>query len=37
MQVALESTVFVRAVHARGMTLSWFQRYGWKANIPPAC
>ena len=35
--VAFESTLLVRAVQARGMTLSWFQRYGWKANIPKAC
>ena len=26
----------VRPVQATGMTLSWFQRYGWKANIPYA-
>ena len=30
----------VRSLLYRGMTLSWFQRYGWKANIPvgtPTC
>jgi len=34
---ALESTLLVRAVQARGKTLSWFQRHGWKANITQAC
>jgi len=32
--VAFESTLRVRALQARGMILSWFQRYKWKANIP---
>jgi len=27
----------VRSLQARGITLSWFQWYGWKANIPQAC
>ena len=35
--VALESTLFVRAVQAREMTLSWFQLHGWQANIPQVC
>jgi len=32
--VAFESILRVRALQARGMTVSWFQWYKWKANIP---